>query len=282
MAYIPPLLLEQGLSEGQMTLVLGLGSVFALVFVPKLGKWSDDGKNRRSHIVFLAVVLVSSLCLLSSYDLITQLLKLPRQVATFLLVIGTILLDFATQAAYNPCEALVSDFSEDRHIQRNYSIYSFMLCLGGCIGYLVSAIDWTTVVNLAQNKLTLKFQVIVFLIFITLFTACFAVTYVTLVYVSPTKRKPAVTKVPMTLSCKTRVCGLVVRSKKFIHMILAFVINMPTLPVSIVNDILQLPLALRKLLFTNFLSWCGILCHSLFYTSFVGEVRPAFIFYLLW
>lgn len=75
-----------------------------------------------------------------------------------LVTISVISVDFATQAAINPCESLMADtlqqqastsndslsgYSEDSGL--GFKVYSYMTTLGSCIGYLLSTVDWKTV-----------------------------------------------------------------------------------------------------------------------------------------
>merc|ERR1719507_1616842 len=68
-----------------------------------------------------------------------------KGVRMFLLSVGVILLDYASQAAINPCEALMSDIMANQtemSEETGFSFYSGMLSVGSCIGYLLTALDW--------------------------------------------------------------------------------------------------------------------------------------------
>jgi lipid-binding SYLF domain-containing protein len=52
---------------------------------------------------------------------------------------AVILLDYASQAAINPCESLVADILKSAsNANTGFMIYSAMLSLGSCVGYLLS------------------------------------------------------------------------------------------------------------------------------------------------
>ena len=73
---------------------------------------------------------------------------------TCLVTISVILVDFASQAAINPCESLMADTIHNAAITENptsygvslgsgFKVYSYMIALGSCVGYLLGTIDWT-------------------------------------------------------------------------------------------------------------------------------------------
>ena len=75
----------------------------------------------------------------------------------FLVTMSVISVDFATQAAINPCESLVADTIQqqalitedsltgyDEGSGLGFKVYSYMTNLGCCVGYLLSTVDWKT------------------------------------------------------------------------------------------------------------------------------------------
>ena len=64
-----------------------------------------------------------------------------------ILAVGVVLLDYASQAAINPCEALMSDIMANQtemSEETGFSFYSGMLSVGSCIGYLLTGMDKLT------------------------------------------------------------------------------------------------------------------------------------------
>lgn len=60
-----------------------------------------------------------------------------------LLAIGGVVLDYSSQVALNPCESLLSDLLQGSDcLEKGFSIYSGLLSLGACVGYLVTAVHW--------------------------------------------------------------------------------------------------------------------------------------------
>ena len=105
-----------------------------------------------------------------------------------MLVITCILFDFAAQACFNPCESLIYDTCKGTsHESSCFFVYSFMTSFGklkkktkksfyiyyfqgGCLGYLITATDWTEsyLSNYMQGQEKLTFYVILLCFSITL------------------------------------------------------------------------------------------------------------------
>ncbi|XP_070199581.1 solute carrier family 45 member 3-like [Littorina saxatilis] len=151
--YIPPMLLKAGYSEEEMNVLLGLGPLLALFFVPLIGRASDSCRSkfgrRRPFILGLSIVLVISMYMIPFGEYFSVLalgdIPLSHQLGVFCLTVGSILLDFTSQACLTPCEAMLSDMSRESHQHdRIFTIYSVMVSMGGILGYLLTAIDWTS------------------------------------------------------------------------------------------------------------------------------------------
>ena len=131
-----------------MSIILGVAPFLALFTVPTLGKMSDSCGSRygrrRPFIFAFSIILVLSLVLLYiGQSLTTE--EDTKRVRMLLLAVGVILLDYASQAAINPCEALMSDLMAGLAGPEatGFTVYSGMLSVGACIGYLLTALDWT-------------------------------------------------------------------------------------------------------------------------------------------
>ncbi|GAB1608067.1 solute carrier family 45 member 3-like [Argonauta hians] len=149
---ISPLLLKVGYSEENMSIILGMGPLLCLIIVPLIGRASDHCKSkygrRRPFIFWLSLLILLSLVFILSGDSayhseLSELIP-STHVGVLTLTAGVILLDFSTQSLLTPCEALLSDASEGTdQKERIFTIYSFMVSFGGCVGYLITAIDWS-------------------------------------------------------------------------------------------------------------------------------------------
>ena len=153
--YIPPMLLKAGLSEENMSLVMGIGPCLGFLLVPWIGRSSDNCRSRygrrRPYILALSLLLVVSLVMIpygdffSAYMYDHQKPEKSKHLGVVLLIVGAVLLDFTSQATLTPCEALLSDACKNTNQQdRCFMVYSFMVSIGGCIGYLMSALDWSS------------------------------------------------------------------------------------------------------------------------------------------
>ena len=150
--YIPPMLLKSGIEEEHMSLILGIGPLLGFFFVPMIGASSDICRSRygrrRPFIFGLGCLLIVSLMMIPYGELIASYLfgksAASKTIGVGMLIVGSVLLDFTSQAGLTPCEALLSDASRNTNQQdRAFTVYSFMVSLGGCIGYLITALDWS-------------------------------------------------------------------------------------------------------------------------------------------
>ena len=149
--YIPPMLLKAGLSETHMTGVLGVGPLLGFLVVPIIGRASDKCRSRygrrRPFILALSLLVVISLLIIPYGELlgVYALGENSHRFGVPLLIIGSVMLDFSSQACLTPCEALLSDACKGTgQLDTCFTVYSFMVSLGGCIGYLITALDWSS------------------------------------------------------------------------------------------------------------------------------------------
>ncbi len=124
---------------------------------------------------------------------IGEILQAPT-IGLGLLVITCVLFDFAAQACFNPCESLIYDTCKGTSQESScFFVYSFMtsfgmifkkkkkifihktflfsyLFKGGCLGYLITATDWSEsfLIDYMQGQEKLTFIVILFFFSITL------------------------------------------------------------------------------------------------------------------
>lgn len=129
-----------------------MGPLLCFIIVPLIGRASDRCKSkygrRRPFIFCISTIILLSLVFIPVGENLSRLFV--NQMGSFkhagvsFLTIGVIFLDFSTQALLTPCEALLSDASRDTdQKERIFTIYSFMISFGGCVGYLITALDWS-------------------------------------------------------------------------------------------------------------------------------------------
>ncbi|XP_062317933.1 solute carrier family 45 member 3 isoform X2 [Osmerus eperlanus] len=147
---IPPLLLHVGVEESYMTMVLGVGPVMALIFVPMIGSASDSWRGRfgrrRPFIWLLSVGFLLGLQIMLQASRLAALFspQKPHWLKALLQAGGVCLLEFCGQACFTPLVALLSDlFPGEEESRRAFSVYSLMISLGGCFGYLLPVMDWS-------------------------------------------------------------------------------------------------------------------------------------------
>lgn len=147
--YVPPLLLEAGVEEKYMTMVLGIGPVLGLLFIPLIGSASDRCTSsygrRRPFIWLLSLGVLVALLIIPHADVLAaQFSWGGRTLQVGFLILGVGLLDFCGQVCFTPLEALLSDlYHEEEDCGQAFAMFSFMVSLGGCIGYLLPALDWS-------------------------------------------------------------------------------------------------------------------------------------------
>lgn len=146
--YIPPILLKNGFSDRNLTVVLGIGPFISLLLVPVIGRWSDRCQSRfgrrRPFMLGLGLLMICSMLVIPfSNDIFNQERGFFHP--SFGLAVGVILLDFSSQALMNPCKSLIPDiFHSSEEQNSGFTVYSCMLSLGGCVGYFITSFDWTS------------------------------------------------------------------------------------------------------------------------------------------
>ncbi|XP_029951581.1 solute carrier family 45 member 3 [Salarias fasciatus] len=147
--YVPPLLLEAGVEERYMTMVLGIGPVLGLLLVPLIGSASDRCSSsygrRRPFILLFSLGVLLALFIIPHADILAARLAWGgRTFQVGFLIFGVGLLDFCGQVCFTPLEALLSDlYPDEDECGQAFAMFSFMVSLGGCVGYLLPALDWS-------------------------------------------------------------------------------------------------------------------------------------------
>ena len=114
----------------------------------------------------------------------------------FLVTMSVISVDFATQAAINPCESLVADTIQQQALVTDdslagydegsglgFKVYSYMTNLGCCVGYLLSTVDWKTagssiITSRVQAHYLLSTEQSLFLLITILFSISSVITLI--------------------------------------------------------------------------------------------------------
>ncbi|XP_072522244.1 solute carrier family 45 member 3 [Salminus brasiliensis] len=270
--YIPSMLLEAGVQEHFMTMVLGVGPVLGLLFVPPLGSasdgWSSRYGRRRPFIWALCVGVMLGLVVIPHTPQIAALFSKQHHqwLEVPLLVIAICLMQFCGQACFTPLEALVSDlYPGEEESRRAFSVYSLMLSLGGCVGYLLPAVDWST---LGATAYLGGQEAFIYTLLIVIFLICLMTT----AFISEEQTAGLGgsglegSRRVQTLSCSWP-HGLFSVSQvlqRTLASLLSVVIRLYSLCSS-------MPKVISRLFVAELCSWMALMTFVLFYTDFVGE-----------
>ncbi|KAM9147027.1 solute carrier family 45 member 3 isoform 2-T5 [Pangshura tecta] len=275
--YVPPLLLEVGVEEKFMTMVLGIGPVLGLVFVPLIGSASDHWRSsygrRRPFIWVLCLGVLLSLFIIPHASRLAGLFALnahPLEIAFLILGIG--LLDFCGQVCFTPLEALLSDlFQESDNCRQAFSMYAFMISLGGCVGYLLPAINWAGSFLApylgGQEKCLFSLLTIIFLgcVLATLFVTEETVGQVDTL--AGPALKDSSPRPPSPSCCLCQVSKSLLRARHVVQALRNLCALVPRLH----GLCCRIPKVIRRLFVAELCSWMALMTFMLFYTDFVGE-----------
>ncbi|NXA83194.1 S45A3 protein, partial [Thryothorus ludovicianus] len=273
--YVPPLLLEVGVEEKFMTMVLGIGPVLGLVFVPLIGSASDHWRSsygrRRPFIWLLCLgVLLSLFVIPHASSLASLCAHNPRPLEIAFLILGIGLLDSCGQVCFTPLEALLSDlFQEPDSCRQAFSVYAFMISLGGCIGYLLPAIDWAFLAPYLGGQ-----QSCLFTLLALIFLGCVLAT----LFVAEEAAQGDSPEVPALrdVSPKPPRCRCCCRpargwwlpqGRRALQALRDVCALLPRLH----GLCCRVPRVIRRLFVAELCSWMALMTFMLFYTDFVGE-----------
>ncbi|KAM9369474.1 solute carrier family 45 member 3 [Phaethornis superciliosus] len=277
--YVPPLLLEVGVEEKFMTMVLGIGPVLGLVFVPLIGSasdhWHSSYGRRRPFIWVLCLGVLLSLFVIPHASSLAGFFALnTRPLEIVFLILGIGLLDFCGQVCFTPLEALLSDlFQEPDNCRQAFSVYAFMISLGGCIGYLLPAIDWgSSFLALylgGQEKCLFTLLALIFLgcVLATLFVTEEAATQADVLDGPELKDAPSKPSPPACCFCQLSRSSCLLQAR---HLMQALR-NLCTLVPRLHSLYCRIPKVIRLLFVAELCSWMALMTFMLFYTDFVGE-----------
>ncbi|NXR65728.1 S45A3 protein, partial [Rhadina sibilatrix] len=275
--YVPPLLLEVGVEEKFMTMVLGIGPVLGLVFVPLIGSasdhWHSSYGRRRPFIWLLCLGVLLSLFVIPHASSLASLCTLnPQPLEIAFLILGIGLLDFCGQVCFTPLEALLSDlFQEPDSCRQAFSMYAFMISLGGCIGYLLPAIDWAFLAPYLGGQESCLFSLLA-LIFLGCVLATLFVTEEATQ--GDMLEGPALKDMSPKPSLRRCCCCCGVAQGPCVpqgRQVLQAVRNLCALLPRLHSLCCRIPRVIRRLFVAELCSWMALMTFMLFYTDFVGE-----------
>ncbi|XP_059191055.1 solute carrier family 45 member 3 [Centropristis striata] len=282
--YVPPLLLEAGVEERYMTMVLGIGPVLGLLFIPLIGSASDHCNSsygrRRPFIWLLSLGVLIALFIIPHADVLAARLAWGGQTLQVgFLIFGVGLLDFCGQVCFTPLEALLSDlYRDEEDCSQAFAMFSFMVSLGGCVGYLLPALDWSSgLLSLylggqAECLFSLLIFIFVSSVLITMKVSeepasSGLVGSGSLLESGAGVIDPGRCGVPRSccylLKCKLRLL-------KF-GPLLCLLRTCWSMTPAIYRSYCHVPRVMRQLCVAQLCSWMAVMSFMLFYTDFVGE-----------
>uniref|UniRef100_A0A3B4AV39 Uncharacterized protein n=1 Tax=Periophthalmus magnuspinnatus TaxID=409849 RepID=A0A3B4AV39_9GOBI len=263
--YVPPLLLEAGVEERYMTMVLGIGPVLSLFLTPFVGSASDNCNSRygrrRPFIWLLSLGVLIALFIIPNADILASRLFWGGQgLQVGFLIIGVGLLDFCGHVCFTPLEALLSDlYREEEECAQAFAMFSFMVSLGGCVGYLLPTLDWSGGVLSVYlgGQADCLFSLLI------------------LIFVSSLMITMKVSEEPSSTMEAGR-CGFPFTCCYFLKCKLKIWKSGPLLCLlrtcwSIYRSYCHVPHVMRQLCVAQLCSWMAVMSFVLFYTDFIGE-----------
>eukprot|EP00063_Salmo_salar_P005864 XP_013980699.1 PREDICTED: solute carrier family 45 member 3-like isoform X3 [Salmo salar] len=268
--YVPPLLLEAGVEEQYMTMVLGIGPVLGLIFIPLIGSASDHCNSsygrRRPFIWLLSLGVLLALLIIPHADLLAAYFAwggCALQVAFLILGVG--LLDFCGQVCFTPLEALLSDlYRDEEDCNQAFAMFSFMVSLGGCVGYLLPALDWSR--GLLSVYLGGQAECLFFMLILIFVTS----VLITMKVSEEPQCAAALEPGPLLEAGRCgvpRSCWYLLKSVPLLCLLRTCWSMTP----AIYRSYCHVPRVMRQLCMAQLCSWMAVMSFMLFYTDFMGE-----------
>lgn len=181
---------------------------------------------------------------------------------------------------------------------RCFTVYSFMVSIGGCVGYLITAIDW------ASNPLGVSLggqERAVFIVLIVLFVCSFSLTlsaahevpltdeqysqleshtFSNVVDGSPESSGLLDSERARRTKSDLEPNGIIISGIRISvprsiisGTLMSFVLSLVSRAMSLtpIRSLSNVPFVLRRLALANFCSWTAIMGFNLFFTDFVGQ-----------
>lgn len=185
-----------------------------------------------------------------------------------LLILGVGLLDFCGQVCFTPLEALLSDlYREQDDCGQAFAMFSFMVSLGGCVGYLLPALDWSG--GLLSFYLGGQAE--------CLFSLLILIFVVSVLVTMKVSEEPSSTLEPGPSEsglCFPRSCCYLFQCKLRALKsgpLMCLLRTCWSMTPAIYRSYCHVPHVMRQLCLAQLCSWMGVMSFMLFYTDFVGE-----------
>lgn len=294
-AFISPILLGLGLPFVYSALALSLGPALGFFITPVLGSLSDVCTSRygrrRPFIALLSVGILCGLVLLPTGQQLgiafgdTHMarngtltdgdsgLQPSSSRGIAFTILGFVLLDACCDACQSPSRSYALDVTVEADHARALTAFTIMSGLGGCMGFLVGAVNWevTAIGDALGGQVPTVFAIVgVF------FVVCVTANLV------------GFKEMPLHIVKQATAAGYFKHQGEYSAIEdcdtgtkpaeVKYTVNQepkstespsPTLK-TYLKSIVVMPNSMRTVCLTNLLSCVSLLCHSLFLTEFVG------------
>lgn len=265
--------------------LLSLGVLLALVIIPHA-----DVLAARLAWGGRTLQVVCDCCFVESFLQITQSKNSTSSLILFnvvvvlqvgFLILGVGLLDFCGQVCFTPLEALLSDlYRDEEDCGQAFAMFSFMVSLGGCVGYLLPALDWSRGLLSVYlgGQAECLFSLLI-LIFISSVLITMKVSEEPLCangglagtgsLLEPGAGKTESGRCGMPCSC----CYLLKCKLRLLKSgpLLCLLRTCWSMTPAIYRSYCHVPQVMRQLCVAQLCSWMAVMSFMLFYTDFVGE-----------
>ncbi|MEQ2176142.1 hypothetical protein GOODEAATRI_025028, partial [Goodea atripinnis] len=197
------------------------------------------------------------------------------------LILGVGLLDFCGQVCFTPLEALLSDlYREEEDCSQAFAMFSFMVSMGGCVGYLLPAVDWShSLLSVYLGGQAECLFSLLILIFVTSVIITMKVSEETsCASSSPTGSGSFLESSAGMMEAGRcglpRSCFYLLRCKLRLLKagpLLCLLRTCWTMTPAIFWTYCHIPRVMRQLCMAQLCSWMAVMSFMLFYTDFVGE-----------
>ncbi|XP_047240652.1 solute carrier family 45 member 3 isoform X3 [Girardinichthys multiradiatus] len=270
----------------QFECLVGIGPVLGLLFIPLIGSASDQCNSsygrRRPFIWLLSLGVLLALFIIPKADLLAaRLYRGERTLQVGFLILGVGLLDFCGQVCFTPLEALLSDlYREEEDCSQAFAMFSFMVSVGGCVGYLLPAVDWSrSLLSVYLGGQAECLFSLLILIFVTSVIITMKVSEETsCASSSPTGSGSFLESSAGTMEAgccgPPRSCFYLLRCKLRLLKagpLLCLLRTCWTMTPAIFWSYCHIPQVMRQLCMAQLCSWMAVMSFMLFYTDFVGE-----------
>ncbi|RXN01400.1 hypothetical protein EOD39_6918 [Acipenser ruthenus] len=256
----------------------GIGPVLGLLFIPLIGSASDHCTSsygrRRPFIWLLSLGVLLALFIIPHADMFAFHFSWGGQAMhVAFLILGVGLLDFCGQVCFTPLEALLSDlYREEEDCGQAFAMFSFMVSLGGCIGYLLPAVNWTDSYLSAylggQEKCLFSLLTFIFIVSVLVtMKVSQEPTY-------PSRRLLLEPKPSESARSVSRSCCYLLKCKLRVFKSGPLICMLRTcwsMTPAIYRSYCHIPRVMKQLCVAQLCSWMSVMSFMLFYTDFVGE-----------